>query len=152
MLQPNSFMANALRWKDQLDAGDIVRLPFADVPIALVDPADVGAVAAAALTEPGHAGRSHRLSGPEALRPQEQVVILGQALGRPLSFEAQPDDEARATMSEQMPPEYVDAFFEFFSEGKSDETTVWPTVQEILGRPPGTFAAWARDNAWQFAA
>jgi hypothetical protein len=40
----------------------------------------------------------------------------------------------------------------FFSEGTSDETTVWPTVQEILGRPPGTFADWARDNAWRFAA
>jgi hypothetical protein len=54
-------------------------------------------------------------------------------------------------MSEQMPPQYVDAFFEFFSEGKSDETTVRPTVQEILGRPPGTFASWARDNAARFA-
>lgn len=150
MLQPNSFMANALRWKDQLDAGDVVRLPFAGVPIAMVDPVDVGAVAATALIEPDHAGRSYRLSGPDALLPEEQVAILGAALGRRLTFEAQPDDEARAQMEEQMPTEYVDAFFAFFSEGTSDETTVWPTVPEVLGRPPGTFAEWARANAGRF--
>jgi uncharacterized protein YbjT (DUF2867 family) len=151
MLQPNSFMANALRWKDQLDAGDTVRLPFADVPIALVDPADVGAVAAAALTDAEHAGRSYRLSGPEALLPEQQVAILGEALGRSLSFEAQPDDAARAAMSEQMPAEYVDAFFAFFREGTLDETSIWPTVQQVLGRPAGTFAAWARTNRQRFA-
>ena len=150
MLQPNSFMTNALRWKDQLEAGDTVRLPFADVPIAMIDPADLGAVAAAALTDPVHAGRSYRLSGPEALRPEEQVAILGAALNRSLAFEAQPADEARAQMEAQMPTEYVDAFFSFFGDGTLDETTVWPTVQEIVGRPPGTFAAWARANANRF--
>lgn len=151
MLQPNSFMSNALRWKEQLASGDKIRLPFADVPIAMVDPEDVGAVAAAALTEAGHDGSSHRLSGPEALRPEEQVAIVGEALGRPLAFEAQPDDEARAEMSAQMPAEYVDAFFAFFREGTSDETTVWPTVTDVLHRPPGTLAAWARANAERFA-
>ena len=142
MLQPNSFMANALRLNEQLDAGDTVRLPFADVPIALVDPADVGAVAAAALTDAEHAGRSYRLSGPEALLPEEQVAILGEALGRSLSFEAQPDDAARAEMSEQMPAAYVDAFFAFFREGTLDETSVWPTVQDVLSRPAGISEGW----------
>src|SRR3954452_4551654 len=150
MLQTNSFMANALRWKDQLEAGDVVRLPFAGVPIAMIDPADVGAVGATALTERRHAGRSYRLSGPEGLLPEEQVAILGAALDRRLTFEAQPDDEARAEMEAQMPTEYVDAFFAFFSEGTLDETTVWPTVQEILGRPPGTFVEWAHANAGRF--
>ena len=150
MLQPNSFMSNAHRWQAQLDAGDTIRLPFASVPIALVDPADIGAVAATALTEAGHAGNSYRLSGPEALLPETQVAVLAAALGRPLAFEAQPDDEARAQMLEELPAEYVDAFFAFFSEGTLDETTVWPTVPDILGRPAGTFAAWARANADRF--
>jgi uncharacterized protein YbjT (DUF2867 family) len=116
----------------------------------MVDPADVGAVAAAALTEDGLAGRSLRLSGPEALTPAEQVAILGEGLGRPLRFEAVPDDEARATMEAQMPKPYVDAFFAFFADGTLDETTVWPTVEDVLGRPPGTFAAWVSANAHRF--
>jgi uncharacterized protein YbjT (DUF2867 family) len=150
MLQPNSFMANALRWKPQLDAGDAVRLPFAGVPIALIDPADVGAVGAAALTDDRHAERSYRLSGPEALLPESQVAILAAGLGRRLVFEPQSDEEARRQMQTQMPDEYVDAFFAFFVDGTLDETTVWPTVEEVLGRPPGTFAAWTRRNAHRF--
>jgi uncharacterized protein YbjT (DUF2867 family) len=63
-LRPNSFMSNTLRWRPQLRAGDVVRLPFADVAVASIDPDDLGAVAAAALTESGHQGRAYRLSGP----------------------------------------------------------------------------------------
>jgi uncharacterized protein YbjT (DUF2867 family) len=149
-LQPNSFMSNTLQWADQLRRGDTVRVPFADVPIATVDPRDIAAVAAKALTEDAHAGRSYRLSGPESLLPEERLAILGRALGRDLRFEAQPNDEAHAEMSTAMPPEYVDAFFSFFVDGTLDESAVLPTVEEILGRPPGTFAAWAEAHAAAF--
>ena len=96
MLQPNAFMSNALRWKPQLAAGDVVRAPFAEVAIACVDPADIGAVAATALVE----GERH--AGPEALEPAAQVAQLGRALGRPLRFEAIDDVRAREEMGEQM--------------------------------------------------
>jgi len=55
-------------------------------------------------------------------------------------------------MTAAMPPEYVDAFFSFFVDGKVDETTVHPTVQELLGRPPASFEQWARAHAGEFAA
>jgi uncharacterized protein YbjT (DUF2867 family) len=150
-LQPNSFMANALRWRDQLRAGDVVRLPFGDVAVAMVDTADIAAVAVLALTTGEHAGRVYRLSGPEALRPAEQVATLGDALGRDLRFEAMTDDEAREEMSATMPAEYADAFMRFFAGGEVDETTVLPTVQEVTGRPPRRFARWAAENAHRFA-
>jgi uncharacterized protein YbjT (DUF2867 family) len=149
-LQPNSFMTNALRWLAQLQAGDTIRLPFAGVPIAMIDPADIAEVAAAALTTDRHEGRSYRLSGPESLLPAEQVAILGAVLGRDLRFEAQSNDEARAEMSASMPAEYVDAFFSFFVDGTIDESTVLPTVEEVLGRPPRRFEEWARAHADAF--
>ncbi|MGD9695036.1 MAG: NAD(P)H-binding protein [Thermoleophilia bacterium] len=149
-LRPNSFMSNTHRWLPQIRAGDVVRLPFAEVPIAVIHPDDLGRAAAAALTSGAHEGRAYRLSGPEALRPAEQVEILARAIGRDLRFEAQPDEEARAEMRRSMPPEYVDAFFDFFAEGAIDETTVHDTVAEITGRPPLTFARWARENAPAF--
>ncbi len=49
----------------------------------MVDPADIAAVAATALTQPGHAGQTYRLSGPEALTPAGQVEHLAAVLGRP---------------------------------------------------------------------
>jgi uncharacterized protein YbjT (DUF2867 family) len=143
ILRPFGFMSNALRWRDQLRAGDVISEPFADVPVAVIDPHDLGAVAATALGADGHEGRTYVLSGPQALRPADRVRILGVALGRELRFEAQSDAEARTQMSAQMPAAYVDAFFDFYVDGNLDESQVLPTVEEVLGRGPRTFEQWA---------
>lgn len=150
-LQPNSFMSNTLRWRDAIREDRPIVAPFADVAIATVDPRDVAAVAATALLTGDHAGHRLRITGPQALRPAEQARILGQALGRELAFEAQDDDAARAEMQASMPQAYVDAFFEFFVEGTSDETTVLPTVEEVTGRPPRDLHGWAAEHAPEFA-
>jgi len=142
-LQPNSFMSNTLQWVPQLQAGNVVRAPFADVRVATIDPYDVAAVAAEALTSGGHESRSYRLSGPESLLSADRVGVLAKVLGRNLRFEGQSDADARAEMSGTMPVAYVDAFFSFFAEGTLDESEVLPTVQEVLGRPPHTFEQWA---------
>ena len=59
ILRPFGFMSNALRWRDQLKAGDVVREPFADVAVAMIDPSDLAAVAARALLSDGHEGRGY---------------------------------------------------------------------------------------------
>jgi uncharacterized protein YbjT (DUF2867 family) len=149
-LQPNSFMSNTLEWRDQLAQGDSVTAPFADVAVSVIDPRDIAAVAARALTAGDLDGRTLRLSGPEALRPADRLRVLGEVLGRDLTLRAQSDDEARAEMRASMPEPYVDAFLAFFVDGTIDETTVHPTVEELLGRPPRTFRAWADEHAGAF--
>jgi uncharacterized protein YbjT (DUF2867 family) len=149
-LQPNSFMANTLQWIPQLRAGDVVRAPFADVPVATIDPHDVAAVSARALTSSDHEGRSYRLSGPDSLLPADRVRLLGQVLGRELRFEGQSDLEAREKMLASMPAEYVNAFFSFFAEGKLDESEVRDTVERVTGRRPRSFEQWASAHADAF--
>lgn len=149
-LHPHSFMSNTLRWKPQLAAGDVVRDAFGDVAISTIDPYDVAAVSARALTADGHAGRTYRLSGPQALKPADRVRILAGVLGRDLRFEGQSNEEARAEMEAAMPKQYADAFFSFFVDGTIDETTVHPTVEEVLGRTPSTFEQWAVAHASAF--
>jgi uncharacterized protein YbjT (DUF2867 family) len=150
ILRPSGFMSNALRWLPQLRAGDIVRVPFADVPIAAIDPRDLAAVAARVLTAEGYEARHYMLTGPEPLLPADQLAVVAEVLGRDLRLEAQSDEEARAEMSAAMAPEYVDAMFSFFVDGTFDDSQVRPTVQEILGREPGTFAHWATAHADAF--
>jgi uncharacterized protein YbjT (DUF2867 family) len=150
ILRPSGFMSNALQWAGQLRAGDVVRAPFAGVAIAVIDPFDIAAVAAIALLRGGHEEQALRLTGPEALRPAERVRMLGEALGRDLRFEGQPDDEAHAEMSESMPAGYVDAFFSFYVDGALDESVVLPTVEEVCGRPPRTFPQWAAAHGGAF--
>jgi uncharacterized protein YbjT (DUF2867 family) len=149
IVRPRMFMSNTFQWASQVRAG-VVRAPWPDVAQAVVDPADIAAVAARALLSEEHEGREYPVTGPEALRPAERVRLLSEALGREVRYEAQPDDEARAEMLTQMPAEYVDAFFSFYSDGKLDESTVFPTVAEVTGRAPRTFADWTRANAARF--
>ncbi|NUR29009.1 MAG: NAD(P)H-binding protein [Catenulispora sp.] len=149
MVRPRMFMTNAFQWLPQIKEG-VVRAPWADVPSAVIDPADIAAVAAQALVSADHEGREYPVTGPEALRPGDRVRILSEVLGREIRYEAQPDDEARAEMLTKMPEQYVDAFFSFYSGGKLDEATVFPSVEEVTGRPPRTFADWARANAERF--
>jgi uncharacterized protein YbjT (DUF2867 family) len=150
ILRPSGFMSNALRWLPQLRAGDVIRAPFPDAPIAVIDPGDVAAVAAEVMTSERHHERSHSLSGPEALVPADQVRLLAAALGRDLRFEGQPDAEAREELGKSFPPSFVEAFFRFFAGGEFDDSLVVPAVEEITGRPARTFAQWARTHAGRF--
>ena len=150
MVRSFGFMSNTLQWVPQLQAGDLVRAPFAGVPVAVIDPYDIAAVAAAALTSAGHEGRVYTASGPEALRPADRARIVGEVLGRELRFEGQPDDEARAEMSASMPAAYVDAFFDFYVTGTLDESQPRPDVREVTGRPPRTFLQWVQAHAGAF--
>jgi uncharacterized protein YbjT (DUF2867 family) len=150
ILRPFAFMSNALRWLPQLRAGDVIKLPFADVANAVIDPYDIARVASAALLADGHAGRVYRLSGPDSLLPADQVRVLGEVLGRDLRSEAQPDDEAYAEMSASMPAEYVRAFFSFYVDRTLDESQVLPAVADVTGSPPRAFREWVRAHTASF--
>ena len=149
-LQPNTFMTNTYQWLPQLRQGDVIRAPFPEVRVATIDPDDIGAVAAVALTSDAGEGHAYRLSGPESLSPADRVAILAEVLGRDLRFEGQTNEQARAEMSAAMPAEYVDAFVRFFVDGDLDESAVLPTVHEVTGRAPRSFEAWARAHADAF--
>jgi uncharacterized protein YbjT (DUF2867 family) len=149
VLRASGFQSNALRWLPQLASGDVVRDPFPDVPIALVDPADLGAAAVVVLGG-GHDGETLRLTGPEALRPAEQVAIVSGVTGRPMRFQAQPQDQARQEMLEIMPEPFVEAIFRFFADGEYDDSHVDPTLPRLLAAPAGTLAGWAARHADRF--
>jgi uncharacterized protein YbjT (DUF2867 family) len=150
ILQPNSFMSNTLRWLPQLRAGNSIRIPFPDVPVAIIDPSDIGEVVAKVLTAKEHEGQTYRLSGPESLLPSDQVAILAHVLGGDLQFVGLSNADARAEMSATMPIEYVDAFFSFFVDGTVDETSVLSTAEDIIGKRPRSFEQWAVAHADAF--
>ncbi|GAA4925062.1 uncharacterized protein YbjT (DUF2867 family) [Actinomycetospora succinea] len=149
VLRPSGFMSNALQWTP---LPDVVREPFADVPVAVVDPADIGAVAARALTDDGLAGHNLRLTGPAATLPADRLAVLAELLGRDLRLEPEPDDEARARMGAATPAAYVDAFFRFFRGGEYDDGRVTTVVPDLLGRPARTFREWAEVHLDAFRA
>ncbi|GAA1680791.1 NAD(P)H-binding protein [Glycomyces endophyticus] len=150
ILRPSGFDSNALRWLPQLREGDLVRAPWGEIPVACIDPADIAAVAATALTNPGHEGAIHRISGPRPMLPAEQIAVLARVLDRPLRFENLSPQETRFQLESTMPQPFVDAFLDFYVKGSLDESPVFRTVEEITGRPPRTFEQWAEAHAADF--
>jgi uncharacterized protein YbjT (DUF2867 family) len=152
ILRAYGFMSNTLRWLPELSTGDVVREPFPDVPVAMIDPRDIAAVAAAALREPGHAGQTYVLSGPEPLRPADRLATLGEMLHRSLTLDRLAPDAAQAMLAEQMPAPYVAAMTDYYAAGSLDESRPTGTSARLLNRPPRTFAQWARSHVDRFRA
>ncbi len=66
---------------------DNILVPAGKGATAFVDAADVGAVAAAALLDPGtHAEKAWTVTGPRALTYEHVAEILSAELGRPISY------------------------------------------------------------------
>jgi uncharacterized protein YbjT (DUF2867 family) len=56
-VRPGTFMSNALQWTNPIKAQGAVFMPLGEGRVAVVDPRDIAAVAARALTELGHKAR-----------------------------------------------------------------------------------------------
>jgi uncharacterized protein YbjT (DUF2867 family) len=164
-LRPGGFMTNALAWAPTIRAGGFVLDPTGPGRIAPVDPADVAAVAALALTGDGHEhgrrdgdghqheGQAYVLTGDEALTVAEQVKLVADAIGRPIEVrEARDAAEAvRSRFPDGGPQPLIDAMTQDFALLRADTVGLrTDTVERLLGRRPGGFADWCVRNADAF--
>ncbi len=149
ILRPGAFMDNRFAWLSSIREENAVYVPAGDPASALVHVRDIAAVATLALTTSGHEGAVYELTGGEALTTEQQVAVLSEAIGRPVEYVEEPEDAARARMVRKFgwPAEAVDGFFALKRESGANEHVVFDTVERLLGRPPLTFATWARENA-----
>ena len=67
ILRSSFFMSNLLAAAESVALDGKLCAPAGNARIAMIDPRDVGAAAAAVLTSEGHDGRSYALTGPEAV-------------------------------------------------------------------------------------
>lgn len=132
--------------------GVFVLSGYADMPGLLSAVRDAGVERVVLLSsgavaggDPGNAVVHYNMVSEAAVRDSG----LAWAILRPSGFHSNAL-EARERMSQSMPGEYVDAFFSFFADGTYDDSTVLPTVRELTGRDPRTFAQWAVAHAGAF--
>lgn len=152
MLRPGNFMTNALGWAATVKSQGAFYQPTGEGRWAAIDPADIGAVAVAALTTPGHEGKRHALTGPQALSAAGYAAVLSRVLGKPVRFVDVPPEAARESMlGAGMPPAYVDAIVDLNAAMRSGALdAVTDTVRAVTGREARTFEDWARRNAPAF--
>jgi uncharacterized protein YbjT (DUF2867 family) len=110
-----------------------------------IDADDIAAVAAAALTGPGHEGRTYELSGPGTLTFAEAVATIAAASGREIAFaDVDPDAWAAEMRTHEVPAPVISTLAHLFAAiraGENDHVSIG--VEDALGRPPTPFATWA---------
>ena len=150
ILRPGGFNSNVYAWADSIRTRRTVIAPFGDVGLPTVDPADIADVAAATLREDGHAGQIYELTGPALTTPRQGANAIGEALGEPIRFIEQSRDEARAQMLRFMPKWAVETTLAVIGEPTPAEQQISPAVEQVLGRPPRTFADWLQGHISAF--
>lgn len=151
-VQPTGFMSNLLAWAPSIKAEGVVRASTGHGRRAFIHSDDIAAVTTKALTIREYEGKSLPITGPEALSFAEVTAKLGAAIGRPLTFQAISDEEARqryaATGASAEETEAHVSLWRAIREGRLANIT--DNVERILGRKPIAMDQWAMENAAAF--
>jgi uncharacterized protein YbjT (DUF2867 family) len=127
----------------------VIALPAGDVAEPFVDVDDIADIAAAALTEPGHAGEVYEVTGPRLLTFADVADELTRATGRRVSYvSVTPEEYAAAAVDQGVPAEEAGPLAELFSrvlDGRNAHLA--DGVPRALGRPPRDFADYAAATA-----
>ncbi|MEO6325583.1 MAG: SDR family oxidoreductase [Thermoanaerobaculia bacterium] len=152
-LRPNGFMQNMASY-----AGPSIRAQSAfygstgEARISHVNVRDIAAVAATALTEPGHEGQVYTLSGPEALSYGEVAAKLSAAAGTDIRYVDLTDEQLKGGMTGAgIPAAYADLLLDlnrYYRAGHASAIT--GDVKRITGREPISFDRYAAENADSF--
>jgi uncharacterized protein YbjT (DUF2867 family) len=150
-LRPNIYMQNFARrfMASQIrDSGEF-RLSAGDAAVSFVDSRDVAAVAAVVLQGDAHFGQAYTLTGPEALRHDDAARIIAEVSERSVEYQAIDEAEMRQAVRDAgWAPEQADTFALLLASIREGQrAAVTDHVERLLGRTPGSFAAFARDHA-----
>ncbi|MFE7981902.1 SDR family oxidoreductase [Streptomyces cellulosae] len=151
ILRPTQFASNALWWAEAVREHRSIRVPYADIGLPAVHPADIAAVARVALTGSGHHGRTYALTGPARITPRQQARAIGAALGHEVSVEEIGREEAHRQMAPFLGNRTAHAVLDLMGGDVNDELlTVRDTVPSVTGSPARPFAQWAAENVVAF--
>ncbi|MDM5227269.1 NmrA family NAD(P)-binding protein [Cytobacillus sp. NJ13] len=150
-LQAFEFMANARKWANSIRSEGLVRDLFGGSPIAPIHEADIGRVAAVALTEDGHAGKIYTLTGPESLSVKDKVGIISKVIGREIRFVESSEEEEREQMRKMgVEEDAIDYVINWHLNPPPSAHKVLSTVEEVTGHKPSTFEEWVKANTGYF--
>ena len=152
ILQSSFYMSNVLAAAEQVANDGRLYAPAGEARVAMIDPSDVGAAAAAALTGTGDEGQTYVITGPEAIRWGQIAAQLSSAIGRKVEFVDVPDEGAKQGMIAAGAPEFVAEqlikIFAMLRQGVAEQVT--DGVYALTGTRPRSFADFARDHAHLF--
>lgn len=153
-LRPNLFMQNLLSMANMITTQGRIYAPLGDGEISMVDVRDVAAMALVALTSEEFENRAFEISGPEALSMSEVAERLSESLGRNIHYVDVSEQEARDALHDEGAPDWqISDYLTYQWFLRSDYgSMVTQSIAKMLGRPPRSFAEFARDHAHDLGA
>jgi uncharacterized protein YbjT (DUF2867 family) len=150
-LRPNLFFQGLFAFAGTIADDGRFYAPIGDARVSAVDVRDIAAVAVAALTEPGHEGKTYSITGPAAITHSEIAEALSAATGRQIAFVDVPPEAFRGSLEGVLPEWQLDGLLEDYEHYvRGEAATVLPTVAEVTGQEPRDIASFARDYADRF--
>lgn len=149
ILRPNFFMENFTTGflAPMVRQGGIY-LSAGDGKTSFISTADIAAVATEAFAG-AHHGREYNLTGPEALDHAEVARLISQASGRTIVYHAISEEEMiQGAMQNGLPvssARFMGLLYSIVRNGWAAGVT--DDVRQVTGRPPLTFAEFARQSA-----
>src|SRR5699024_153178 len=133
----------------ELVRAGVVTLPAGAVAEPSTDAEAVAEVAVAALTENGHTGRSHEVTGPRLLTFADAVGEIAGAIRREVRYlPITPEQFVSSLTGRGVPAEDATHLAGLLAEVfDGRRATVTDTVERVLGRPPRDFAEYAQATA-----
>jgi uncharacterized protein YbjT (DUF2867 family) len=133
-------------------AQGVLRAPIGDAAVSVVDARDIAGVAAAALTEDGHVGKTYTVTGPAAVIHAEIATELGDTIGRTVQFESIPPEAFLAALTGAGMPEWqAEGLVEDYAHyDRGEASAVSPDVAQVTGTSPRSLRDFAPDYSDAF--
>lgn len=149
ILRPFEFATNVIpQWGPQIRQAGMVFEAYSQASTAVIHERDVAAVAAEVLLSDEHEGQTYLLTGPQSLTRAQMVAIIADTLGRPLTVQEVPREQALESMVKHAFPQPIaESILKLQQQSVGHDAYVSPAVEQITGRPALTFSEWARDHA-----
>jgi uncharacterized protein YbjT (DUF2867 family) len=150
-VRPNLIMQAYIGFAPLIAQGAL-QTPIGDAAVSVVDARDIAAVAAVALTEPGHEGKTYTVTGPEALSHPDIATTLGNAIGKSVRFESMPSQDFIAMLTGfGMPQWQAEGLAEDYAHyDRGEAGFVSPDVQQVTGTEARSLRDFANDYAAAF--
>ena len=150
ILSPGLFMQNVLGQAANIkNDGKIIQPWPKDLPVALIDVRDTGALGARVLRDPGkHAGKLYSFSGVSTTFG-DFANVIGEVLGKPISYVPITLEQAEAGMTSRGMPDWLVAHLVAIAraggQGAFSKENTGP-IRDIVGRAPITTRQFAQDH------
>ena len=155
ILRPGLFMQNVLTQAAAIKNDNKMVLPFAkDLPVALTDVRDTGAVGARILIDPTpHAGKTYEFTG-KLTNYGEFADVLSQVLGRTITYVGVTPEQAEQAMKSRGMPDWLVQHLvtiaKLGAKGAFSNESTGP-IREIAKREPITTRQFVEDYKAMFA-